>query len=812
MYRDPPPECGARSSRRSPRWARRRAVVASLTAALVVQMVSAVPTVATVRAQADTAPEPVRTLTNSEFAERGEWTTYGGGAFDPLVSAREGSGSIQLPVKGAGVRSQTVSVTAGTLFLVRAKVRQDTWPRGNVTISIQQVNAKGKWIANLPSETMIAPFVNGQFSASGLYFTVPDDVAYLQVVLVRSNDQASADPMWVDEVTLESSPSIQLAPTPKAAFDGTQTRISSVGNWEVRGSSGTWEPWFPMCAAIDPKRQSVARYSSLAAQGINCDIWNGESVDALARAKAAGLRSFYQLAQYTNDKGWAIGKLDTLRQDIQRVNASAAADYLAGFYLDNENSADDVVRTRQVIETVRAVDVDGGKRRRPILELQGNYGSLGMWADEVGRPFSDAVGAYVPAVNSGGAGSAPGGQVFLQTQPGQIEPSAYCQINDGVGIRFRAVIYGCFAHGSRAMSFWGDGPQDPAYPETPQLEQQPWWPDLPAITKEMRELSPVLRAPADVSWTVSLSGINDLVPVTYGTRTVSGIAHLILANTSSNAQARTITVTGLPYAANEVRDFFTNALVATIRPDGTFDVVMPAAGIGSGSMVLRLVPQGWTPPPTTILAVKTTVAASPTTSAKISKSAKASPTVSTSKTSQATKTATGSTKTAPAKSASTATRSVAAPAAKRFPTATMVAQVSPEPLCRGGLRLESESATIPIGTAPVTLSGKARAWTQEGAPSALNWTAAVFGRVQLRMRYARAAAGPALRTAFASPSQGHWVARQFELPSTGGNWATATVDLDVPGPGPVTFSASFDVLTDHGTLDQVDSIDICPLG
>ena len=761
------------------------------------------------RAQSDVPSEPVGLITNSSFVERGDWTTYAGAFFDPGVSADAGSGSIQLPVKGSGVRSPTLAVTARTLYLVKAQVRQDTWPRGNVTISIQQVDARGNWIANLPGETMIAPFVNAQFSPSGLYFSVPDDVSYIKVVLVRSNEQASADPMWVDQVTLDRSPSIRVPPTTKTAFDGTQTRISSTGNWDVRRSDGTWEPWFPMCAAINPTRLSVARYANLRAQGINCDIWNGEIVEHLATAKAAGLRSFFQLAQYTNDKGWAVGRLDELRQMIQRVNASSASDYLAGFYLDNENSADDVVRTRDVLATVRAADVDGGKRRRPILQLQGNYGSLGMWSDEDGRPFSDAIGAYVPAVNSGGAGSTAGGQVFLETQPRQVEPTAYCQINDGIGVRFRAALYGCIAHGSRAMSFWGDGPVDPLYPETPYLEQQPWWPDLPAITKEMRDLGPVLRAPTDLSWNASMSGTNDLAPVTFGTRTVGGIGHLILANSSPNAEPRTITVSSLPYVATEVRDYFTNAQVATISPDGTFDVVVPPAGVGSGSMVLRLVPQGWTPPTTT--AEPRPSVPSTKVAAKLKDAG--------SKTGTTVKGKSGASVTA--KSATTVKGAVpkktkarptitASAAAGGAPAVVKVTKVAPAPLCQGGLRLEGEGASIPIGTAPLTLGGSAIAWPQAGAPSALNWTANVLGQVQLRIRYVRAATGAAHRTMFASPAQGHWVAKQFELPSTGGKWGTATVDLTVPAPGPVTFSASFDVLTDQGTLDLVDSIDVCP--
>ena len=511
---------------------------------------------------------------------------------------------MRLPGLGSMIRSSPIFLKSGALYLVNVKVRQDTWPRGNIAVSIQHSTPSGQWISNLASETSIAPFVNGEFSSSGLYFTTPSDVPYVQIVLVRANFQASADSMWVDDVQLVQSPVIRQNPSPKIGFTGTQVRISSVGNWEVRGASGTWEPWFPMCAAVNPGRISPVRYRSLATQGFNCDIWLGQVPEARTMAKAAGMRLFQQISQYTNDNGWAVGNLDALAREIRSINDSPTADAVVGYFLDNENSSDDVKRTRDVIEALRALDVVDGKRRRPILQLQGSYGSLGLWSDEQGHPFTDAVGTYISAANSGGAGSGLGGQSFLESQAGQSQPSAYCQINDGIGTKFRSALYGCIAQGSRAMSFWGDGPVDAKYPQTPFLEQQPWWPDLPAISKELEQLGPVVRAPLETRWSARVSGDNQLFPLVVGNRTVDGIGHIVLSNMSDQAQTKTITVSGLPYAATEVRDYFSNALVAAIGADETFTLVVPPAGVGSGSMVLRLVSKGWTPPVTTNVSKK----------------------------------------------------------------------------------------------------------------------------------------------------------------------------------------------------------------
>lgn len=750
------------------------------------------------------------------FEDLGSWQVGGDAAFDATVSASTGSGSVRLPSLGSAVRSPPLAIRKGNLYFVGTKVRQDSWPRGNVAVAISEVERSGAWISNLPSHTVIAPFVNGEFSSSGLYFTARDDIRYIQVVLIRSGPQASTDPMWVDDVFVERAPSIRARPSPKLAFDGTQTRVSALGNWEVRRSNGTWEPWFPICAAVNPARLSTARYRSIAAQGFNCDIWNGHQVVALEMAKAAGLRSFAQIAQYTNDEGWAVDRLDVLVDDIRAVNRSPAADYLAGFFLDNENSTSYVARTRRVVETIRATDVEGTKRRRPILQLQGNYGSLGLWSDEAGRPFSDAVGAYVPAVNSGGAGSAPGGQFFLASQPNQKEPTAYCQVNDGIGVMFRAAIYGCLAQGSRAISYWGDGPV-PGYPEIPDLERQVWWPDMPAIASELRLLGPLLRGSEQTSWSATIEGENDLLPVSWGTRTLDGIGHLIVSNVALEPQNRTVTVSGLDYRPTEVRDFFTNARVATVAADGSFKLVVPAAGVGSGSLVLRVVPEGWEPPRTTTSTLPTRGAGPPLLSTLGTKTPSTGL-----RSTEPTKTKQGAA--SPVASPRTTIRSAARkatspvtptrPVTSQVPVAptVVVGKVSPQPLCRGGVRLQAELAQIPIGTVGLVLDGTARSWARSGAPSALNWTSDVVGKVEYRFRYVRSSPGVAKRTMFAVGSDGVTVSKRFELPSTYGAWGTASVELVVPSASPVVLSASFDVTIDTQDLDLVDSVDVCPIG
>lgn len=709
-------------------------------------------------------------LLSSSFESLDTWTAFGGASFDSAVSASSGSGSARLDALGSSVRSRPIRVVPGTLFRVDANVRQDTWPRGNVTISVQQSNEAGEWKSNIATETVIAPYVNGVFSQSGLFIEIPGDIDLIQIVLIRSAPQASTAPMWVDDVQLVASPALSAPRSPKNPFAGSQTRIDALGNWQVRDDAN-WVDWFPMCVAVNPSQANLTRLRSLKAQGVNCNIWNAHDEKSLEVHKAAGLRSFFQVAQYTNPKGWALGDLNDLRSKIRAATSSPASDYLAGYYFDNENQSANVEVTKRVTDVIKATDVDSltGQRRRPILHLMGSYGSLGMWADENGVPFTDAVGAYVASVNSGGAGSGPGSQVFLESQPGQTQPSAYCQINDGIGVKFRASLFGCIAHGSRATSFWGDGPLDPAYPNTPVLEAQPFWSDLPDIAKQLGQLGPVLRASTETSWSATLVAENELLPVTIGKRTVGGIAHLITANMADTAQTRTVRLSGLSYPAAEIRDFFTNAKVADVGPDNSFSMTVGPAALGSGSMVLRVVPKGWMPPTTL----------------------------------------------APTRSKVTRTKSVipqnvsAAVGAKATSPNPSAISTSPTALCAGGTRLQAEASTVAHGTAPA--SSVARAWLRTGAPSSIDWPVTAAARMRFSFRYIKKSAGPALRTIFAIQADGTWIAKQFDLPSTGGRWGTSAVEIDIPRPGPVEISASFDVLTDKGDMDSLDYVDACPL-
>ncbi len=742
------------------------------------------------------ANSPETTIFEAPFVSLDGWTAVGGATFDASVTANPGSGSARLETLLSAIRSSPVPAESGALYFTETQIRQDSWPRGNVTISIQQTTADGAWIANLPVETATAPFVNGQFSRSGLYFVVPPGVQFFQVVLIRSAEQASLTPMWVDDVRLTKNPPIRTKRTNKTPFNGSQTRIDQLGNWDIKVGT-SWTPWFPLCVAINPSRTAFLRLRSIQKQGFNCNIWNGHDVASLQNHKAAGLRSFFQLAQYTNPKGWAVGDDADLQAKIAAANASPASDYLAGYYLDNENQPGNVAITKRITDTVKATDIEptSGVRRRPILHLQGSYGSLGMWSDEQGAPFTDAVGAYVPAVNSGGAGSAPGAQLFLESQLLQSQPSAYCQINDGIGIKFRAALFSCIAQGSRALSFWGDGPTDAAYPDVPDLELQPFWPDMPAIARDLNELAPVLQASNQTDWSATLSGNNDLLPVIVGTRTSRGIGHLILSNVADSPQRRSIRLEGLPYRAAEVRDYFTDALVTSVGDSQTFDVTVPAAGIGSGALVLRVVPKGWKPParPTTSAAPKPVAKVTTKKSPRASAAAKSKPAAAPIAQRQTT---------APPKTASTATAATI--------TAKAAGRATGE-LCRAGIRLQAEAARIPVGTVPVSVGGDSRTWLSTGAPSALNWPVATTGKLAFRFRYIKKTPGDALRTIFAVRADGTWVSRQFALPTTNGSWGVAEVKLDAPKSAPLEISASFDVLTDRQDIDALDFVDVCPI-
>jgi len=164
--------------------------------------------------------------------------------------------------------------------------------------------------------------------------------------------------------------------------------------------------------------------------------------------------------------------------------------------------------------------------------------------------------------------------IILDNNQNQRQPAVFAQINRGVGLEMRPRLFGAIAHGAKGLSFWRDYAED--------VTGLPWWGDFPNIADEIDQMmdAGLIQRPHWTEWSLDTptEGID------FGTRDLDGEGYLVAANYNDAASVVTFTLDGLDYTPVEVRDFFTDAVVATLVGN-QFDVTIPANGSG----VYRLV-------------------------------------------------------------------------------------------------------------------------------------------------------------------------------------------------------------------------------
>jgi hypothetical protein len=205
---------------------------------------------------------------------------------------------------------------------------------------------------------------------------------------------------------------------------------------------------------------------------------------------------------------------------------------------------------------------------RGLVDVSGTY--VGGTTDVLGRCDDDSL-------------------LLLDRLEQQISPASFAQFNDvkqAGDMRLR--LYNSLNLGARAMGFWRD-----CFPphcksitgfDGP-VEKQSWWSDFPNLRREIDRLLPLIR---ERHWTEWTAQVDKSPAVRVGTRDHKGEAYVILVNQTSQLQQVTVTLGNLPYPATEVRSFFDDQPVATIR-DSAFQITLPKIDINSGTMVLRIV-------------------------------------------------------------------------------------------------------------------------------------------------------------------------------------------------------------------------------
>jgi hypothetical protein len=189
-------------------------------------------------------------------------------------------------------------------------------------------------------------------------------------------------------------------------------------------------------------------------------MWAGNA-SSIQRAKDAGMMSNFDISGYIvfpDDSRY--NNLDQLTDTINEVKTAGLMDSLLFYYCDNENAYDEWNVPISVTSKVRELDRDAdGKLMHPIYFLQGHEGI----ARKYNNPniyMSDITGTYVtfdsasdlPEINRGALGI-----ITLENIERQRNPVVVAQINNGVGMRFRARVFTAIAHGAKGIGFWRDG-------------------------------------------------------------------------------------------------------------------------------------------------------------------------------------------------------------------------------------------------------------------------------------------------------------------------------------------------------------------
>lgn len=532
---------------------------------------------------------------NPTVATPTKWSLLGDAQFDANTSrSQDRSGSLLLRTsadepKGSTVFSDFIPVKGGKLFTFGFYIKT----AGGPAVVGGQVSSFGrdkKFIRNL-AHGRASPTQDGEWQESALPVFIPKEAAFVRVEVFKMETTQPGSRAWADDLYLGEGIGFEQQPSPKRPFDGADVRVDALGNFEIH-KNGKWTPIFPLCIASDNSRD----WSIYSKQGWNTIIWTGaahqvkQAREAKSEFNPNGMLAGFSLAQYMFPSGWAYNNIDDLKAKLREIFDQGLGENLLLYYWDNENNYDQWQVPVSVINTIRSIDVDSsGRRRRPIFALQGEFNIARLHA---ARGLVDVSGTYVGGgvAATGSAGAGDDGLLILDRLEGQVSPAAFAQVNGVKGpgdMRLR--LYNSIIRGAKALAYWRDCYKgcDEKFMKAESVgpvDKTPWWPDFPNLRREIDRLLPVIRQP---HWTTWSAEVDPSGSVRVGTRELDNEGYLILVNQTSTAQTVTIRIEGLPYVAKEARNYLDDTKTWPVR-DGSLSLMLPGAGVGSGTMVLRL--------------------------------------------------------------------------------------------------------------------------------------------------------------------------------------------------------------------------------
>jgi hypothetical protein len=529
-------------------------------------------------------------IVNPSVETKANWSFARDAEYDDSTSRTDdGSGSIKLVTPPPSMAlTELIAVEPGKRYTYGFYIKTLNGPT-YVGAQISLHDSNRKFLRNHASGRG-GTSRDGQWEEYALPFVVPEGVAFIGCQVFKTENTKPDGVVWADDFYLGEGLGLEQPPAAKKPFDGAHVRVDALGNFEVK-KQGVWMPFFPLCMYADNYRD----WSVYSKQGWNVNIWTGSAAqvkqakEAVSEFNPDGMMSGFSISQYTFPAGWAYNKLDDLRSNIKAIFDQDLDENLLLYYWDNEVNHDQWQVPVEVINTIKSIDVDSsGKRLHPVYALQGTFNIARVHA---ARGLVDVSGTYFGGSAADTGGASPGGDeglFILDREERQTSPAAFAQFNgvDGPG-DMRLRLYNSIILGAKAMGYWRDMYGKNLEEDklgVGRADEKPWWPDFPNLRREVDALLPVIREPHWTSWNVKVDPSDN---VRVGTRDHNGEGYLFLVNQTTKPQEVSARIDGLPYSGSEVREYFSDEKVASIR-DGSFSISLPAMNVASGTKVLRI--------------------------------------------------------------------------------------------------------------------------------------------------------------------------------------------------------------------------------
>lgn len=506
-------------------------------------------------------------LKNSQIVDASHWELGDGVSHDQRVSRKAG-GCIRLTAPGSRVVSTPIPVTPGKSYTVSAFMKVNAWPAFLAT-QIEVRDEAGNFLYNAPGGYQATSEPERWQEITFFYTARPGD-ARVRLQFIRSDKSPRLDgEIWLDDFYFGEGMSFDQPPAAKQGFDGLDTRIDALGNFEIRDGDN-WKPFFPICIYNDNVRPDYRLYS---AQGFNCLAWSAPVTSELVRASDAkskfnpnGMMMFVNLSNYTDPRLVNYGKLRKLESELVDLKQSPFFSRVIGYYWDNEayNQFDS---QKAVISLVRRVDSDAsGKRRHPIVMLDGQAGTVRAFSglvDAVEQYLRDPYLEHVPFSRAQTVGQTAAIVNRLERQPHPNSIGVISEEPTGEGVR--RLVYEFLMAGGKGIAYYRDGscsnyPKGSADPGCKDITRRPAWTEFPKLRTEIDQLLPLIRQPIQTDWSVSADNPSiELAPRDYQSE-----AHVFIVNPLREPQTFKVTLHNLSYRPASVNDYFSGAVIGGV--------------------------------------------------------------------------------------------------------------------------------------------------------------------------------------------------------------------------------------------------------